>query len=63
MTLAKLTTTFADPGNFDLADVKEAVGDVSFDGIRSDEENDCDHRACEARCGEIRCVYCGARLG
>lgn len=63
MTRSNITTTFADPGNFEPADVKEAVGEVSFDGIAADEPNDCDHRAAEASCGEVRCVDCGKRLG
>jgi hypothetical protein len=53
--------------DFDIADAKEAVGDVAFDdplsGITCDEPNDCDHRAAEARHGQVRCVYCGKRLG
>lgn len=59
---ARLLDRIIDP-EFDLADAKEAVGDVMFDGITCDEPNDCDHKAQIADDGSIQCAFCGRPLG
>jgi hypothetical protein len=61
--VTRLTTRFIDPGDFDITDAKEAVGEIAFDDIDASEPNDCDHRAQVAACGEVRCANCGRRMG
>lgn len=57
-----LTTTFADPDEFDTSADVEVYGDGEPADVL-DHEGDCDHRACMSSCGKVLCVDCGRRLG